>query len=493
MLWALGASPLNAAPEVEPSNTAELAAKKTQPAYDPAADAKRKAAMSPEELAWETLLEQNLGSYYLPLYKQDKLAGRETAWDFVQDDPKLPRVLIIGDSISRGYTLAVRHALAGKANVHRAPANCGSTAMALKSLPVWLGSGHWDVIHFNFGIWDRGTPPAVYAKNLEQIAETLQTTGAKLIWARTTPSSGPANEEKYTPEACDNLNRCADDIMQKLGIPEDDLYAAVAPQLATLQLANSVHFTPAGYDVLGTQAAKAIQAQLDAPKTAGAGSGSVLPVAVEKDPRVQPHGSNWRFQQAANADPQRPRVLLIGDSILNGYLPLVIKGLDGKADVDAWVNPYCQSDNYNHLLSEALAKGVPYAVVHINMGLHGWEPGRIKPGTFEPLTRAYLEIIQQKCPQAKIIWANTTPVMIKGKSGQLDPVINPNIIEQNRMAAEVMGGMNLPVEDFYSLMMQHLALGTGDGFHWKQPAYKILADTAVQSIAQALSPAKGQP
>jgi len=49
------------------------------------------------------------------------------------------------------------------------------------------------------------------------------------------------------------------------------------------------------------------------------------------------------------------------------------------------------------------------------------------------------------------------------------------------------------VEDFYSLMMQHLALGTGDGFHWKQPAYKILADTAVQSIAQALSPAKGQP
>lgn len=41
----------------------------------------------------------------------------------VADDPDLPRVLLIGDSISIGYTKPTRQLLAGKANVHRVPSN----------------------------------------------------------------------------------------------------------------------------------------------------------------------------------------------------------------------------------------------------------------------------------------------------------------------------------------------------------------------------------
>src|SRR5512133_119554 len=72
----------------------------------------------------------------------------------VTDVPGLPRVLLIGDSISMGYTLPVRTLLAGKANVHRPPENCGDTARGVKSLDKWLGDGKWDVIHFNFGLHD---------------------------------------------------------------------------------------------------------------------------------------------------------------------------------------------------------------------------------------------------------------------------------------------------------------------------------------------------
>src|SRR3954467_10868139 len=72
----------------------------------------------------------------------------------VQDDPNLPRVLLIGDSISMGYTLPVREMLKGKANVHRPPANCGPTERGLDQLDKWLGDGKWDVIHFNFGLHD---------------------------------------------------------------------------------------------------------------------------------------------------------------------------------------------------------------------------------------------------------------------------------------------------------------------------------------------------
>jgi len=109
----------------------------------------------------------------------------------VKLDPAPPNVLLIGDSVSRGYTQAVRKALAGKANVHRAPANCGPTASGIKNIDAWLASAPnvvtWDVIHFNFGIHDRNTPLSDYTKRLYQLVERLKRTGARLIWASTTP------------------------------------------------------------------------------------------------------------------------------------------------------------------------------------------------------------------------------------------------------------------------------------------------------------------
>jgi hypothetical protein len=216
-----------------------------------------------------------------------------------------------------------------------------------------------------------------------------------------------------------------------------------------------------------------------------------LPAATETDSRVQSDGKGWRLDKAKNTDPSRPRVLLIGDSILNGYLKTVTAALEGKAYVDAWVNPYCQSENLNRLLAEVLDQG-PYDVVHFNMGLHGWQKGRIKDGSFEPLTKAYVEVIKAKLPKAAIIWASSTPVTVKGKPTELDPEINPNIIEQNRVAAKVMKEMNVPVNEFYQMLAGKLELARGDQFHWTAPAYKILADAAVESISQAL-PAKAQP
>jgi lysophospholipase L1-like esterase len=210
-----------------------------------------------------------------------------------------------------------------------------------------------------------------------------------------------------------------------------------------------------------------------------------LPAATEPDARLQADGKGWRLDRAKIVAPGRPRVLLIGDSILNGYGKQVIADLDGKAYVDAWVNPHCQSEYLNKLLAEVLANG-PYDVVHFNMGLHGWQEGRIKDGTFEPLTRAYVEVIRDKLPKAKIIWASSTPVTVKGKPTELNPVINPVIVEHNRMAAKVMQEMGVPVNDFYSLLAPKLELARGDQFHWRPEAYKILADRVTESVLREL-------
>ncbi len=210
-----------------------------------------------------------------------------------------------------------------------------------------------------------------------------------------------------------------------------------------------------------------------------------LSVATEPDARLQADGKGWRLDKAKLTDATRSRVLLIGDSILNGYGKQVMSALAGKAHVDAWVNPHCQSEHLNKLLAEVLANG-PYDVVHFNMGLHGWQQGRIKDGTFEPLTRAYVEVIQDRLPKAKIIWASSTPVTVKGKPTELDPEINPVIVEHNRMAAKVMQEMNVPVNDFYALLVPKLELARGDQFHWRPEAYKILAETVTDSVLREL-------
>ena len=78
-------------------------------------------------------------------------AAKEPSFEPVTDEPKLPRVLLIGDSISMGYTVPVRNLLKGKANVHRVLENGGPTTNGLAKLQTWLGKGKWDVIHFNWG------------------------------------------------------------------------------------------------------------------------------------------------------------------------------------------------------------------------------------------------------------------------------------------------------------------------------------------------------
>lgn len=249
-------------PKGEPTNAAEAAKQKAQ--ADAELEAKYQALVAklpPEQQAWERVLQAQLGGFYLPIHKREKVAGRSNAWDFVPDDPKLPRVLLIGDSVSRGYTQATRKALAGKANVHRAPANCGPTASGIKNLDVWLGNGKWDVIHFNFGIHDRNTPLTDYTQRLEQLIERMKKTGARLIWASTTPIPD-SPDGKQTAASIVERNKAAAGVMKKHDVLTDDLFAAITPRLAELQPPNDVHFNAKGYDFLGETVAASIQQAL---------------------------------------------------------------------------------------------------------------------------------------------------------------------------------------------------------------------------------------
>lgn len=192
----------------------------------------------------------------------------------IDSDPDLPDVLLIGDSISIGYTLAVRELLEADANVHRIPTNGGPTTRGLDQLERWLGDTEWDVIHFNWGLHDlkyindeaqlanpetgrQQVPPDEYEANLSRLVEQLQQTGATLIWCSTTPvpegAAGriPGDEVKY--------NGIATRIMKEHEVATNDLCGFADSRLDEIQRPANVHFTPDGSRVLAEEVVRHIR------------------------------------------------------------------------------------------------------------------------------------------------------------------------------------------------------------------------------------------
>jgi acyl-CoA thioesterase-1 len=207
-------------------------------------------------------------------------------FSFLNSSDDLPEVLIIGDSISIGYTPLVQQLMEGKVMVTRPykengdAENCQGTTNGIANIDRWLGDTKWDVIHFNFGLHDikhikadsgknsndpndpHQTDLKQYKKNLSEIVEKLKATGAKLIFATTTPY--PKGTKPYRAFGDDiKYNKVAKKIMKKNGIPVNDLHAFVFPRMEQLQKPVNVHFTEVGSKALAEQVVQSISENLN--------------------------------------------------------------------------------------------------------------------------------------------------------------------------------------------------------------------------------------
>lgn len=226
------------------------------------------------------------GSYFRLSFAQEAYTPKSDLtgdWDVVVD-PDLPNVLLIGDSISIGYTLGVRALLKGKANVLRPMSsngkeafNCGPTTTGLQCIDDWLGDFRWDVIHFNWGLHDlcyrhpdskvygnrdkiKGTLSTTlpdYEKNLERLLSRLEATKTKLIWANSTMVPEGEAGRKTGDEL--KYNAVAVQVMDACGIAINDLNALSARfEKECWSEPGDVHFSPAGYEKLAVQVAEVI-------------------------------------------------------------------------------------------------------------------------------------------------------------------------------------------------------------------------------------------
>ncbi len=226
-------------------------------AEKPSLDVSKKYYLSAEE--WSTVTT----TIAKPISKNPAMA-------FAENNPQLPNVLIIGTSISIGYTPYVREMLSGVANTYRIPENSNSTEVAMAKIDFWLGDMKWDVIHVNFGLHDlkytfgdkqQDVPPAKYQANLRKLLRRMCATGAKVVWANTS----------YYPEKCvprrdvgdDALyNQLAEEVLKEFPqIIVDDQYSLTKANPDN-QLPNNVHFKPEGYMQQAAQASEIIKTAL---------------------------------------------------------------------------------------------------------------------------------------------------------------------------------------------------------------------------------------
>ena len=210
-------------------------------------------------------------------------ADKEALANSTSTEEGLPKVLILGDSISIGYFPVVKQTLQGEASVSRPNTNCGDTPRGLAGINKWLGDTKWDVIHFNWGLWDLcyrhtesknqgnrdkvngklSVTPEDYEKNLNALVDRLQKTGASLIWASTTVV--PEGEAGRFVGDDVKYNAIAAKVMAERGITINDLHATSAafdPSLFTKP--GDVHFKKAGSEKLAAEVVRSIRATLPA-------------------------------------------------------------------------------------------------------------------------------------------------------------------------------------------------------------------------------------
>lgn len=189
------------------------------------------------------------------------------------------KILIIGDSISIGYTPFVTKALEGKANVSHNEGNAQHTGTGLEKIKEWIGDTEWDIIQFNWGLWDLKyqMPDSVkgpakldgkvtytlqeYRENLTELVQIMKSTGAKLVFVTTSyvppkePTRRSGDEQRY--------NEVALEIMQDNGIIVNDLHTpSIKIHKEFGQGENNVHYTPEGYEKLSVFITGVLRANL---------------------------------------------------------------------------------------------------------------------------------------------------------------------------------------------------------------------------------------
>ena len=216
-----------------------------------------------------------LSFFFMAQAQSEKKQKRVSPLTPIEEVEGLPNVLIIGDSISIGYTLPTRALLQGKVNLHRIPTNGGPTTKGVNEIEKWLGERKWDLIHFNWGLHDlkfmgkdgtnlvpkeKGGIVQVslpdYEKNLNKLITRMKKSAKQLVWRNTTPIP-PGSKARYVGDSI-KYNQAAARVMKKHGVSTLDLFTPSKTNMKDWMKEANVHFHAHGSQALADLVAQDI-------------------------------------------------------------------------------------------------------------------------------------------------------------------------------------------------------------------------------------------
>lgn len=189
------------------------------------------------------------------------------------------------------------------------------------------------------------------------------------------------------------------------------------------------------------------------------------------------------WEETDKAD--KPRVLLIGDSITRGYRPKVSDIIRERAYVDmlatskAIDNPSLKRE-LDYILRHEDFK---YKVIHFNNGLHGWH---LSAEEYEKYLEEVVRHIVDICGPAKLILALATPVTIEGKTNEINMELTSQVIERNKAIEDIAKRYNLIIDDLYTPMFGKSQYRVDDGYHYNETGEKIQAEIVANKVEQFL-------
>lgn len=174
------------------------------------------------------------------------------------------------------------------------------------------------------------------------------------------------------------------------------------------------------------------------------------------------------------------RVLLIGDSITDGYFDAVSKKLWGIVHVDYLATSYAVDSKIYNVLIKSFIKDSKYDVIHFNHGLHG------KHMSVKRYKKGVLRVLDNIDVNTKLILATSTRVL-KDNENVVDSTWEKKVIERNQAIKEIAGIKNCAVDDLYpiSVCMEYIHR-TKDGFHYDNIGYDIFADKVSEEVKKLL-------
>ncbi|MBP3361818.1 MAG: SGNH/GDSL hydrolase family protein [Clostridia bacterium] len=184
----------------------------------------------------------------------------------------------------------------------------------------------------------------------------------------------------------------------------------------------------------------------------------------------------WRQNAPDN---EKPRVLLIGDSISRSYRGSLNEILSGEVYADQLSTSKSVADKgFIGMLDYMKAQNDRYEIIVFNNGLHGFY---LNIKEYEENYRNIILYLKKIFPDSTFILALSTPVRSKDNLDEFDD-INSVVVERNEAVKKIAEDNGIDYIDYYTLFDKNGDMYTGDGIHVIDRGQKLLAEKCAEMI-----------